>query len=214
MTASNDRVAFDLAASGRIGLLGGTFDPPHWGHIRAALGAADELTLDQLAFLPAVHPPHKNDRSYSPLDLRRKMVELCLNIDPRFRLCMIEEEENLPGTTYETVQKLRESGFTEDTCHLIWLMGSDSLQDLSSWHRPEELLDSVEVGIMPRPGFPAQNVGSRFAERVRHLNTPLIEISANEIRSKEIRLGESVPAPVAQFIIDSGLYGFSHQKNA
>ena len=210
MTASGDRVTFGLKTSGRIGLFGGTFDPPHWGHIRAALGAADELDLDQMAFLPAVHPPHKHGRSYSPFDLRCRMIEFCLNIDPRFRLCMIEADENLPGTTYETVQKLREFGYTEDVCHLIWLMGSDSLLDLSTWHCPDKILESVEVAVMPRPGFPVREADSRFVHRVKLLDTPLTEISAQEICSREIRLGESVPAPVAQFIIDTGLYGFSH----
>lgn len=125
---------------------------------------------------------------------------------------MIEEEEDLPGTTFETVQKLREMGFTEDRCHLFWLMGSDSLLDLGDWHRPDDLLDSIDIAVMPRPGFPPERAESRFLTRVRLLSTPLIEVSAQDIRSKKLRLGEVVPAAVAQFIIDSGLYGFSAQK--
>ena len=145
----------------RIGLLGGTFDPPHWGHIKTATGAANLLNLDQLAFLPSPHPPHKPDKTFSPYRLRRRMVELCLPNDPRFRLCLVEEGE-LPGTTLETVQKLRETGFTEENCHLVWLMGSDSLLDLPKWHRPDDLLVSIEVAILPRPGFDARMAPGEF----------------------------------------------------
>lgn len=213
VTVAFDMRDFAVSPVGRIGLFGGTFDPPHWGHIRTALGAADELSLDQVAFLPAVHPPHKEDKPYSPIGLRRRMLELCLPIDPRFRLCLVEEEEDLPGTTFETVQKLREIGFTEDRCHLIWLMGSDSLLELGEWHRPDDLLDNIEIAVMPRLGFSSEEAEARFLSRVGLLNTPLIEISAHDIRSKALRLGEVVPAAVAQFIIDSGLYGFSEQKD-
>lgn len=194
----------------RLGLFGGSFDPPHWGHLRAAQGAADELELDQLAFLPAVQPPHKRNRTLTPFDLRRRMLELCLPLDPRFRLCLIEAEENLSGKTVNTVQKLRELGFTENRCHLIWLMGSDSLLDLEDWHRPEELLEAVEVAVLPRPGYPVEKAKEKYRKRVRILRTPLIDISAHKIRDQRQPLVETVPPLVARFIVENGLYGFKH----
>lgn len=196
-----------LEASGRIGLLGGTFDPPHWGHIRTAVAAADELQLNQLAFLPSPHPPHKRQRRHTPFELRRQMVELCLPFDPRFRLCLIEYELNLPGTTLETIDALRKGGFTEDRCHLIWLIGSDSLLELGSWRRPDDLLHSVEVAVMPRSGYPTDRAEERFKKRVRLLQIPPVDISSSDIRSGKQSLTQSVPPPVEEFIRAHQLYG-------
>jgi nicotinate-nucleotide adenylyltransferase len=191
---------------GRIGLLGGTFDPPHWGHIKTASSAADELNLGQLAFLPSPHPPHKSDKSYSTYHLRREMVELCLALDDRFRICLIEEG-NLPGTTLETILRLREEGFTEDRCHLVWLIGSDSLLDLPNWHSPDDLLDAVEIAVLPRSGYPSDQVETRFFERVRILNTPFVDISATDLRNKRRSLEDAIPEVVMEFIRMHGLYG-------
>jgi nicotinate-nucleotide adenylyltransferase len=191
-----------------IGLFGGSFDPPHWGHIRAAQGAAEELDLDQLAFLPAVHPPHKRSHELTPFDLRVRMLELCLPLDPRFRLCLIEKEQKLPGTTLVTIQRLREQGYSEDRCHLVWLMGSDSLLELGSWHRPEKLLDAIDVVVLPRPGFPTENAAYKYLQKVRVLRTPLIDLSARDIRAHRQPLSDAAPAAVAQFIIEQRLYGF------
>jgi nicotinate-nucleotide adenylyltransferase len=189
-----------------IGLFGGSFDPPHWGHIRAAQGAADELKLNQLAFLPAVRPPHKRDRKLTSFDLRAKLMELCLPLDRRFRLCTVEMDERLSGTTLDTVSKLRDMGFTEDRCHLIWLMGSDSLLDLENWHRPDDLLAAVEVAILPRPGYRIEDALKKYLDKVNVLHTPLIDISAQNIRAHRLALEHSVPPLVAQFIHENGLY--------
>ncbi len=197
----------------RIGLLGGSFDPPHWGHIRTATGAADELKLDPVAFLPALHPPHKQDRPVSDYALRRAMIELCLPLDPRFRLCVVEEEYSLPGTTVETVQKLRELGFTEERCHLVWLIGSDSLLDLSRWHQSQRLLESIEMAVLPRPGYPAGQALQQYSEKVAILNTPQVAISAQDIRAHRAILEASVPPPVAQFIRQRGLYSYARIKS-
>lgn len=196
----------------RIGLFGGTFDPPHWGHLKCASRAADELQLDQLAFVLAFNPPHKLNQPHSPFDLRRKMIELCLPLDRRFRLCSIEKAENLPGTTVETVQRMRQLGYGEDRCHLIWLMGSDALLELESWHQPEVLLDSIEVAVLPRPGYPLDKANVSFLSRVRVLSTPLLDHSASEIRSRKRSLKDSVPEAVAEFIQQNRLYGL-RKKN-
>jgi len=193
--------------SGNIGLFGGTFDPPHLGHLKAAKGAADELKLDQLAFIPSPQPPHKRDQTFSAYDHRRKMVELCLPEDDRFRLCLIEEQ-NLPGTTYETIRKLQQSGFTSEKCRLIWLMGSDSLIDLNQWHKPADLLKIVDVAIMPRPNYPIQKADTSFRRKVIVLNTPLIDLSASEIRRNRKNLEKWVTRPVADYIRENKLYGF------
>lgn len=196
----------------RIGLFGGTFDPPHRGHLTCASRAADELQLDQLAFVLAFNPPHKLNQPHSPFDLRRKMIELSLPLDRRFRLCLIEKTENLSGTTVETVQKLRQLGYGEDRCHLIWLMGSDALLELESWHQPEVLLDNIDVAVLPRPGYPLDKANVSFLSRVRVLNTPLVDHSASEIRSQKRSLQDSVHEAVAEFILRQGLYGFTQEN--
>lgn len=193
----------------RIGLFGGSFDPPHWGHIRTAQAAADELNLDQLAFLPAAKPPHKRDRFLTPFDLRRRMLELCLPLDPRFRLCLIEGGGDLPGMTLDTVKRLRDLGFTEDRCHLIWLLGSDSLLDLDKWYHPLELLDAIEVAVLPRPGYPPEQARRQYLDKVIVLNTPLIDVSAKDIRAHRQTLTETVPPAVTRFIIEHKLYRYN-----
>jgi nicotinate-nucleotide adenylyltransferase len=193
----------------RVGIFGGSFDPPHWGHIRTARNAADELQLDQLAFLPAKQPPHKRDRELTDFDLRRQMLELCLPLDHRFRLCLIEGEENLSGATLETVRRLREQGFTADHCRLIWLMGSDSLLELGSWYHPEELLQSLEVAVLPRPGYPSENAPKKYYKQVTILHTTMIDLASQDIRAHRLALRETVPPPVAQFITKNGIYGYT-----
>jgi nicotinate-nucleotide adenylyltransferase len=193
----------------RLGIFGGSFDPPHWGHIRTAQNAADELQLDQLAFLPAQQPPHKRDRELTAFDLRRQMLELCLPLDPRFRLCLLEGEESLSGATLDTVKRLRELGFTEDRCRLIWLMGSDSLLDFGNWFQPEALLQSVEVAVLPRPGYPPENAPKEYYQQVTILQTAMIDLASQDIRAHRQVLDESVPPVVAQFIIKNRIYGYS-----
>ncbi|MBU0517462.1 nicotinate (nicotinamide) nucleotide adenylyltransferase [bacterium] len=192
---------------GNIGLFGGTFDPPHLGHLRAAADAAAELKLDQLVLIPSPQPPHKRNRTFTDYHHRRAMVELCLPTDDRFRLSLVEEE-GLPGTTYETIQKLRHLGFTEDHCHLVWLMGSDSLLDLNHWHKPEDLLNTIEVAVMPRPGYSVSQANKEHLARVKVLNTPLFDLSASEIREKQQSLEDWVAPPVAAYIRMHKLYGF------
>lgn len=197
-----------FCAEGRIGLFGGSFDPPHRGHLTIASRAADELRLDQIAFLPALHPPHKDAQNLTSFSLRSRMLELCLQEDPRFRLCLVEADEPLTGKTVDTIRKLRELGFTEDHCHLIWLMGSDSLLELATWHQPEELIQSVEIAILPRPGFPPEKAPERYLRKVRVLRIPMLEISASAIRERRISLTEAVTPPVEEFIREHGLYGY------
>lgn len=192
----------------RIGLFGGTFDPPHWGHIKAARTAADELNLDQLAFLPSPYPPHKGHQVFTNYSLRKRMIQLCLKYDRRFRICLVEEEARLSGTTLETVQHLRKIGYDERCCKLIWLMGSDSLLDFPYWHQPEELLQIISVAVMPRPGFPIENAERRFLDQLQVLKTPLFDISATAVRTGQLDLKKTLPKPVVDFIYQQNLYGF------
>jgi nicotinate-nucleotide adenylyltransferase len=196
----------------RIGLFGGTFDPPHWGHIRAVRKAADELGLDQMAFIPAIHPPHKEGYKITEYHHRQRMIELCLKYDDRFRISTVEEETGLSGKTLATVNKLREFGFTKDVCHLTWLMGSDSLLDLPLWHKPEELIGTIEIAVMPRPGFPIDRAEPRFRNSVRILNNPLFDYSATDIRMHHINLEGAVPKPVLDYIRAQQLYESSKFK--
>ncbi len=200
-------------ARGNVGIYGGSFDPPHWGHLKTAGAAAEELQLDLLAFLPAAHPPHKKGRALTPFHARRQMLELCLPLEARFRLCLIEGEQSLPGTTLDTVLKLRELGYTEERVHLIWLLGSDALLELGTWRQPEKLLSCIEVAVLPRPGFPVEQAEKRFRRRVRILDTPLIELAAHDIRSHRIKLEEAVPQSVAEYIRAKGLYGYSSRQS-
>lgn len=192
----------------RVGLFGGTFDPVHNGHLRAIDGARHELDLDRLLLLPNPQPPHKLGDPLTPYVHRKAMLRLALADYPGLEIGDFEEQAEGPAYTTETVRRVVRV-FPAAT-HELWLIvGMDSLVELPRWKDPEELFRYTRVAVLPRPGFSPAAVRPDYLARVRLLATPLVDVSATEIR-RRLRQGEAtaglLPAAVADYIRQHGLY--------
>jgi len=199
----------------RTGIFGGSFDPVHVGHLILAERVRSERGLDEVLFVPAPRPPHKSGRALTEARHRMRMVELAIEGNPAFKALSLEMERKGPSYTLMTVRQLRRDRGGE----LYLVLGGDSLHDIQTWWRAEELVREVDIIAFDRPGRTVEEAltrlkgvfGEAWAERVRALkvDAPLLDISATRIRR---RIGEGksvrylVPDPVRRYISDSGLY--------
>lgn len=194
----------------RIGILGGTFDPPHYGHLILAELAADSLALDRVLFVPAADPPHKGALR-SSAEHRVAMVERAIAGNPRFALSRVDLDRPGPHYSVEMVRLLQGE---RPEAPLAFLIGGDSLRDLPQWSRPDELIRLVRLGVMRRPGsapdltqLERELPGIR--ERVDWIDAPQIEISASAL-AQRVRAGLSIryqtPDAVRAYIEEHRLY--------
>ena len=198
--------------SERIGILGGTFDPPHVGHLWLATLAADELHLDRVLFMPAAQPPHKRRAGMSSITERLLMTRMAISGDDAFELSTVEVGRAGPSYTIDSVQELLR---TYAGANLFLLMAADSLAQIDSWREPDRLLSLVEWAVGPRPGAKAADASGlreRFgaaASRIHLLSGPSLDISATEIR-RRVAAGRAirylVPQAVEEMILATGLY--------
>ena len=198
----------------KIGIMGGTFDPIHLGHLAMAQEAADLLHLPQVVFIPAQIPPHKRGRRITPPETRLRMTKIATADNPLFAVSDMELKRSAarPSYTVDTLNELK--ALYGETTELYFISGADSLVDLPTWHRAEELLHRCFFVATRRPGVPltekivADTFGA-LAERIIFLDTPALEISSTAIRER-IKNRRSVryyiPAAVAKFIENEGLY--------
>ena len=185
----------------RIGVLGGTFDPPHLGHLILAEHAYDQLGLDRVAFVTAGDPWRKAGRKVTAATLRLAMTRLAVASDHRFYVDAIEVERGGPTYTAETLEALQRS---RAGTSLFFLLGADALADMPTWHDPERITAAATLVVAPRIGESAA-----LPEGIVELAMPYIGVSASEIRER-VRLGKGirylVPEAVATFIDANGLY--------
>lgn len=174
-------------AARRLGIFGGTFDPPHIGHLILAAEARDQLNLDLTIWVLTPDPPHKQGSRIASLDHRLAMVELAIADDPGFLLSHVDIDRPGPHYAVDTVALLRQQYPGDD---LIYLMGGDSLMDLPHWYRPEEFLSMLDgIGVMRRPGDEIDISGlleelPMLSEKLNFVTAPLLEIAANQIRRR------------------------------
>jgi len=196
----------------RLGIFGGTFDPPHIGHQILAAEAAEQLRLSRVLWVLTPDPPHKKDRQITPLDLRIMLVQAAIQGEPRFELSRVDINRSPPYYALDTVLILREK---YPSWELVYLVGGDSLRDLPTWHKPVEFVAACDrIGVMCRPGeeIDLDAVSSDLpglAEKVLRIDAPLLEISSSQIRS---RISSSrffrffVPEGVYRLIDSYGIY--------
>ncbi len=196
----------------RLGVFGGTFDPPHVGHQILAAEARSQLKLDQVLWVLTPDPPHKEGQLISPLDIRLELLQAALNDDPGFVLSTVDIDRPPPHYSLDTMRLLAGQHPGAD---LVFLMGSDSLRDLPTWHLPLEFIKRCkEIGVMHRPGdfarldeVEAQLPG--VSARVRWILAPLLEIASSDIRQRA-RDGRPyryfLPQGVYDLIFKHGLY--------
>lgn len=199
-----------MSGTRRVGILGGTFDPIHVGHLIIASHAADGLGLDRVLFMPAQIPPHKLDVVITETSHRVEMVQRAIKGDERFAYSDHDLRLDAPSYTSELVARLGEE--MPDTA-LHFIAGADSLRDFPTWNDPRAILAHVELAIAARPGTTItdemlDSVPNQRS-RTRIFESPLIEISSTAIRHR-LRHGGSirylVPAGVEAYIREHGLY--------
>jgi nicotinate-nucleotide adenylyltransferase len=198
-----------------IGVLGGTFDPIHMGHLIIAEEVHSRLDLSQVLFVPAGQPWLKldEDKSISPAEHRVEMVRLAIADEPDFQLSTTEVERPGPSYTVDTMAELsRQIG---DQDRLYFILGWDNLNQLPQWHQPERLVKLCRLVPVRRVGFSPPDLDALekaipgLSQSLVMLNTPQIEISSSEIRERVARglpIHKLVPEPVERYIKEQGLY--------
>ena len=196
----------------RIGVLGGTFDPPHNGHLVIAQEALVHLALSQVIFAPSRQPPHKLGQAITPIEQRLEMVQLAIASNPRLALSRVDVDRAGPTFTVDTIRILRRR--LGDATDFYFIMGIDSLISLPTWHKPEELIKLCWLAVFERPGFSVdlnalEQSLPGLADRLVFIPAPALDIAASDLQ-RRIRAGESisplVPEAVAAYIRSHGLY--------
>ncbi len=198
----------------KIGILGGTFDPPHFGHLRIAEEVREFLNLKKVIFVPAGYPPHKKEGTYSSFSHRFEMVKLAIKDNPFFEVSDIEKDEN-PSYTLKTLQKLQK---LLPSCQLFFILGIDAFSSIDSWWHWEKLFKYAKFVVVRRP-----LEGEILKKKISHLlqlpfvkkkvlffeNSTLFEISSTQIREL-VKAGRSIkyllPEKVEEYILEHYLY--------
>ncbi len=200
-----------------IGILGGTFDPIHYGHLRTALEVKQTLGLKEIRFVPVGHPPHRDQPGSSPQQ-RLAMLKAATAGEPSFRVDQRELQRSGKSYTVDTLRSMRQELGDQPLC---LLMGSDAFRGFLSWHQPDLVLELAHLVVMQRPG---EKSPQHYADRVVTTVDPMrstpaglilfqavsqLEISATAIRAM-LRTGHSprylLPDPVLAIIRQQGLY--------
>jgi nicotinate-nucleotide adenylyltransferase len=197
----------------KTGVLGGTFDPVHNGHISMAETAARKLGLDKVILVPAGRPITRPDQSVTPAEHRLKMLRLAVKDKPRLAVSDIEIKRPGPSYTVDTLREIhKKNGYKAE---IYFILGWDSLEQLPQWREPAEIIRLCLLAAVPRPGCRKPDINALeqkipgISGRVIFLDEPEIDISATAIRAK-IAGGETadnlVPVPVADYIKKHKLY--------
>jgi nicotinate-nucleotide adenylyltransferase len=188
----------------RICVFGGTFDPIHKAHLRIAEEAIQRFSLDQVLFVPAGNPPHKESASVTSYEDRLRMVELACAPYPKFQVSHLERG-TAPSYTVETLERLR-TGLAPDD-RLFFLIGADAFDELETWRRWRDVVGLTEFIVVSRPGRDYHVPENAKVHRLQGLE---LSVSSSTIRAR-VAAGEptpELPAEVRAFIEERGLYGY------
>lgn len=199
----------------RIGILGGTFDPVHTGHLILAEQGREQGRLEEVWFVPSAHPPHKDEPTLTRFEQRVEMLALAIAGNSAFRIDEVEKERPGPSFTADTLAELRR----RHPAHDFWLLiGSDALLDLPHWHEPLRVLEQAGLLVAARPGsvLPTAeqlrellHLSARIPLRFEMLQTPQIDISSRDLRRRTAgghSLRYFLPRAVECYIHDKRLY--------
>ena len=190
----------------KIGIFGGSFDPPHIGHLICARAAAECLNLDKVLVIPSAVQPHKMDQKVTPGELRWEMVCAAVADDDILEPSRIELDRGGVSYSVDTVSELAERYPRPDN-EIYFLIGSDSLMNIDRWREPERLFRLANVVAFTRRG--TTELSSPFAMQAQIIQTPIIDISSTEIRRRiadRLPIKWLVPAGVEEIIKKNGLY--------
>ncbi|MBI2781139.1 MAG: nicotinate-nucleotide adenylyltransferase [Chloroflexi bacterium] len=201
---------------GAVGVMGGTFDPIHMGHLVIAETAREALSLDTMLFVPAGTPPHKPASEVTAVEHRVAMVELAIADNVAFELSRIEVDRAGPSYTVDTVEQLAADW------DVTVILSAETFRELPTWHEPDRLFAAARVAVVPREGYPAPDpawLGGTFPgreNRVTYLEAPHLGLSSTAIRAR-VAAGRSirylVPPAVEAYITANDLYT-THRRTA
>jgi nicotinate-nucleotide adenylyltransferase len=196
---------------GDIGILGGTFNPPHMGHLVMAQEALDQLDLDRVVFMPVATPPHKEAREDPGAEARLELARLAVGGDERFEVSPLEVDRGGASFTIDTLRELHD---VEPEHDLTFIVGGDMAQSLPAWREPEAILSLARLAVAEREGVGREDIARRLeplhdGSRVVFFDMPRIDISSSSIR-RRVAEGRPVrylvPDAVAEAIAEQGLY--------
>jgi len=198
----------------RIGIMGGTFDPIHYGHLVAAEVARADFDLDKVIFIPAGKPPHKQSQSITSSEHRYCMTALAISSNPNFEVSRIEVDKNELTYTIDTVRDLKRV-YGEESL-LYFITGADAVLELSTWYKLRELLTLCKFIAVTRPGFDKLDLEQKIVEissiyngEIICIEVPLLAISSTDIRER-CRNGKPIkyllPEAVEEYIEQNELY--------
>jgi nicotinate-nucleotide adenylyltransferase len=195
-----------MADKNKMGILGGTFDPIHLGHLVLAQQVKKKLKLDQVRFIPCLIPPHKTRRRLSPAKDRFRMVEMAVEDNLEFSVSDIEIKRG--GLSY-TVDTLRQLACSHPDTELYFLTGSDVLDEINTWKDPDEIYRLARMVIAIRPGFDNIDKKNPFVKKSILVEITGLDISSSRIRQM-VKKGQSikylVPPQVEEYILKKKLY--------
>lgn len=196
-----------------IGIMGGTFDPVHVGHLVVAEEARAQFKLDEVVFIPSGTPPHKKDYHVTPAEVRYKMTLLATAGNPSFSVSRVEIDREGPSYAVDTLRELKKR--YADSTQFYFITGLDAILEILTWKDPEHVFRLCHFIAATRPGFHAEDVKKKFHGRkeilrkVRLLSVPALAISSSDIRrrvSKRMTVKYLLPESVENYIYKHHLY--------
>ena len=200
----------------RIGILGGTFDPVHTGHIALARAVTERCGTDKILFIPNANPPHKLGIAITPYEHRVRMLEIALEDCDKAELCEVETQGSAPNYSVDTVRRLK-ALYGEET-KFFFVIGSDEVAGLADWKDLKKLLAAVDVLVVSRAGWGlveidriTDSLGEDAVEKLKSnaFSVDLPDVSSTDIRQRAASGGDvanDVPPGVARYILEQGLY--------
>jgi nicotinate-nucleotide adenylyltransferase len=194
-----------------VGILGGTFNPPHRGHLALARTALEQLGLDEVWLMPVARP-HKEVRDDPGVEHRVQLARRLAAEDPRLRVSRVEADRGGPSFSVDTLRALRESHPEHE---LTFILGGDVAASLPGWREPEAVLGLARLAVAGRPAAGRAEVEAALGELEREGDVVFLDMPPDAVSSSEVRRrvaeggepGDLVPAGVARYIADEGLYG-------
>jgi len=189
-------------------LFGGTFDPPHFGHLIVAQTIFEAEHFDKIVFIPAHIPPHKKGKKISSLELRLEMLKIAIKDNPNFEISDIDIRRGGISYSLDTIRDYKEqTELSQD--ELFYLIGSDSLKLFYAWENPKAILKECQLIVAIRPGFRPSDIPNWILAKVQFANIPRIEISSSQIRARWVEdktIRYMVTQPVWEFINENNIY--------
>ena len=190
----------------KICLFGGTFDPPHLGHLLIAQTICEAESFDKILFIPVNIPPHKSVKT--PLEDRLNMLNIAIEDNPNFEISDIEIKRGGVSYTIDTIRNIKKK-YNISSNKISYLIGSDSLLNFHKWKDPEKILEECQIIVAIRPGFRPSDIPAWILHKIQFANIPRFEISSTNIRGRWVEgktIRYLVTLPVWEYINKNKIY--------